>query len=377
MPYSRRSFCKLLGAASSLTSINAKGIGPALFDSQVCENDGFLHLDRNENAYGPSPNVMHAILRSVRLAHRYTRSEWDCLSDAIARFHHVDREQVLLGAGSTDILRMAAQAFLGPHRALVVADPTFDAPEHYALSLGTPVIKVPLTPEFAHDLSAMRSRVTQTTGLVYVCNPNDPTGTLTRTQELEKFISSLPATTTVVVDEAYHEYAASASGAYTSFIAQAGRGSQLIVLRTFSKVYGLAGLRLGYAAGDPKVLASMRTFSTEDSINSIAAGAGLAAIDDQAAIRESVQRNDDDRQEFFNQAMGRALKPIDSHANFVFMDVRRPGDTVLRHFFQHRISLGPKFTSMPNHVRISLGTADEMTEFWRVWDLLPKIDMSM
>jgi histidinol-phosphate aminotransferase len=320
---------------------------------------------------------MEAILRSVKLANRYTRSERDRLSDAIAKLHHLDREQVLLGAGSTDVLRMAAQAFLGPQRSLVVADPTFDALEHYARSLEAPVIKVPLTLELAHDLAAMRARTSQATGLVYLCNPNNPTGTVTRTQEIEEFINSLPATTAVAVDEAYHEYAARASGAYTSLLDHAARKPRLIVLRTFSKVYGLAGLRLGYAVGAPKLLASMRAFSTEDSINSVVVSAGLAAIDDQEAIHQSVKRNEDDRQEFFNQAMGRMLKPIDSPTNFVFMDVQRPAEIVVRHFCQYRIGLGPKFTSMPNHVRISFGTPEEMTEFWRVWDLLPKIDVSM
>jgi histidinol-phosphate aminotransferase len=149
------------------------------------------------------------------------------------------------------------------------------------------------------------------------------------------------------------------------------------VLRTFSKAYGLAGLRLGYAVGAPKMLDLMRAFATEDSINSIVARAGLAALESQDAIHEWVKRNDDDRQEFFNEATGRMLKPIDSHANFAFMNVLLPAEVVIHHFRQHRICLGPKFPSMPNHVRISFGTPEEMTEFWRVWDLLPMTDVSM
>jgi histidinol-phosphate aminotransferase len=190
-------------------------------------------------------------------------------------------------------------------------------------------------------------------------------------------MAGLPATTAVVVDEAYHEYAAGASGAYASFVDRALGDDRLVVLRTFSKAYGLAGLRLGYALGAPKMLEPMRAFATEDSINSIVARAGLAALDSQDAIQEWVKQNDDDRQEFFNEAMGRMLKPINSHANFAFMDVLRPAEVVIQHFRQHSIRLGPKFPSMPNHVRISFGTPEEMTEFWRVWDLLPMTDVSM
>jgi histidinol-phosphate aminotransferase len=363
--------------ATGLKWANALTVGTGFSESTLPEGDGFVQLDRNENAYGSSPRVIDAIQRSTKLVNRYARSERDSLSNAIARFHRVDREEVLLGAGSTDVLRMAAQAFLGPNRPLIVAEPTFGALEHYARFARAPVIKVPLTREFAHDLPAMRARVSPATGLVYLCNPNNPTGTLTRSEEIEEFVRSLPVTTPVLVDEAYHEYAAGASGAYASFIHQVRGTHRLVVLRTFSKVYGLAGLRLGYAVGASKTLEPMRALATEDSINSIVVRAGLAALDSQDAVDEWVERNDDDRQEFFNQATGRMLKPIDSHTNFVFMDVLRPAEVVLQHFRQHRIHLGPKFPSMPNHVRISLGIREDMTQFWRVWDILPKIDMSM
>lgn len=377
MRFSRRSFCKLLSTATGLKWANALTVGTDVFDSILPEAGGFVELDRNENAYGSSTKVIDAIQRSAKLANRYARVERDSLANAIAQFHRVDREEVLLGAGSTDVLRMAAQAFLGPKRPLIVAEPTFGALEHYARFARAPVIKVPLTRDFAHDLTAMRDRISPVTGLVYLCNPNNPTGTLTRSEEIEKFVRSLPVTTPVLVDEAYHEYAAGASGAYASFVHQARGNHRLVVLRTFSKVYGLAGLRLGYAVGAPQTLAPMRALAAEDSINSIVVRAGLAALDSQDAVDEGIKRNDDDRQEFFNQATARMLKPIDSHTNFVFMETLRPAEVVLQHFRQHRIHLGPKFPSMPNHVRISLGIPEDMAQFWRVWDLLPRIDMSM
>ncbi len=375
MPFSRRSFCQVFGMVTGLTMTNPLSASIGYFESPPLQGDG-IYLDRNENAYGPAPQVIDAIQRSVTQASRYTRSERDSLAEAIARFHRVDREHVLLGAGSTDLLRMAAQAFLGPKRPVIVADPTFGALEYYARFTGAPVTKVRLTRELAHDLTTMRARTGPATGLVYLCNPNNPTATITPRKQIEKFVASLPTSTVVVVDEAYHEYAG-LSAAYASFIDRALGDDRVIVLRTFSKVYGMAGLRLGYAVGAPKMLERMRAFATEDSINSIVVRAGLAALDSQDAIHEWVKRNDDDQQEFFNQATGRMLKPIDSHTNFVFMDVLRPAEVVIQHFRQHRIHLGPQFASMPKHVRLSFGTPEEMIEFWRVWDLLPMADDSM
>jgi len=356
---------------------NALSLGSDFSENDQSQDQGFIRLDRNENAYGPPPRAVDAIKRAVTEASRYPRAQNDDLRDAVAQFHRVDREKVLLGAGSCDLLRMAAEAFLGPERPLVIADPTFGASEHYAARIGAPVIKVPLTRELDHDLDTMRTRCRGSgRGLVYICNPNNPTGTLTPWKEIEKFVASLTASTVVVVDEAYHEYAG-VSGMYASLIDKAAVSDRLVVLRTFSIAYGLAGLRVGYAVGTPKTLDAMRAFATEDNVNTIAASAALAALESADVIREYVRRNDDDRQDFFNRATERMLKPIDSHANFAFMNMFNPAADVIQHFRQHGILVGPQFSSMSTHIRISFGTPDEMTEFWRVADLLPMHDVPM
>jgi histidinol-phosphate aminotransferase len=145
----------------------------------------------------------------------------------------------------------------------------------------------------------------------------------------------------------------------------------VIVARTFSKVYGLAGLRLGYAIGSPRIIQQMRGFATEDNINGIVAQAAAAAVDDTDGVRDFVRRNADDRQEFFNQAMARGLKPIDSHANFVMMDTFHPAQDVIRHFRENKILIGRHFPPMDTYVRISLGRPEETRAFWRTWDTLP------
>ena len=333
-------------------------------------------MNSNENAYGPSPKVVEVMKSFIGSANRYPRMEYNSLAKRIATASRVKPEQALLGCGSTEILRMAAFAFLGNGRQLIQASPTFEAIEHYARAAGSEIISVRLTPGFAHDLDGMLARATASTTLVYICNPNNPTATLTPRKDLENFISKLPASTFVLIDEAYHHYAGQ-SGMYVSFIDRPLDDERVIVTRTFSKVYGLAGLRLGYAVASPKLIQQMGKVATEDNINAIVTQAAGAALDDTDAINAFIQRNTDDRQEFFNQAMARALKPIDSHANFVMMNTFHPAEDVIQHFRRNNILIGRRFPPMDTYIRISLGRPEEMRAFWRTWDMLPYPKHSM
>jgi histidinol-phosphate aminotransferase len=222
----------------------------------------------------------------------------------------------------------------------------------------------------------MLSHASASTTLVYICNPNNPTASLTPRKDLESFLRKLPASAFVVIDEAYHHFAGQ-SGMYASFIDRPVVDERVIVARTFSKVYGLAGLRLGYAVGAPNVLRQMQKFATESNVNAIVTRAAAAALDDVGATADSVQRNANDRQEFFNQAMARALKPIDSHANFVMMNTFHPAEEVIEHFRKNNIQIGRRFPPLDTHIRVSLGQPEEMRDFWRAWDLLPYPKHSM
>jgi histidinol-phosphate aminotransferase len=265
---------------------------------------------------------------------------------------------------------MAAFAFLGNGRRLIQAAPTFEAIGDYARATSAEVISVPLTPRFSHDLDGMQKQVAASTTLVYICNPNNPTASLTPRNDLETFIGKLPASTFVVIDEAYHHYAGESS-MYASFIDRPLDSERVIVTRTFSKVYGLAGLRLGYAVSSPNTIQKMRQFASHDNINSIVAQVGLVALDDSDGVNDCVRRNLDDRQEFFNQAMARAVKPIDSHANFVMVNTYHPAEEVIQHFRQSNILIGRSFPPMRTYIRISLGRPEEMQRFWQAWDTLP------
>ena len=371
---SRRSFVRLgAGAATAAaTRWPFKGVsrGGTFEPFRLKQDDRFTRLNSNENAYGPSENVVDAIKSAIGSANRYPRMEYDALAERIANFHKLKPEQVLFGCGSTEILRMAAFAFLGNGKELMQASPTFEAIERYTRAAGSEVKSVRLTPAFAHDLDGMLASAGASTTLVYICNPNNPTASLTPRKDLESFIARIPASTFVVIDEAYHHYART-SGMYASFIDRPLDDERVIVVRTFSKVYGLAGLRLGYGVGSPKTIQRMRKFTTENNINAIVTQAAAAALDDTGGVRDSVRRNADDRQEFFNQAMTRALKPIDSHANFVMMNTFHPAEEVIQHFQKNNVLIGRRFRPMDTYIRVSLGRPEEMKAFWQAWDMLP------
>jgi histidinol-phosphate aminotransferase len=301
---------------------------------------------------------------------RYPLMGYESLIAQIADRHSVKPEQVLVGTGSTDVLRMGAFAFLSSGKQLIQASPTFEAMEAYGRAASSEVISVKLIPRSFYDLDGMLSRVTPSTTLVYICNPNNPTATLTPRKDLEGFIEKLPVSTYVVIDEAYHPYPGQ-SGTYSSFIDHPIDDKRVIVTRTFSLVYGLAGLRLGYAVGSSGAIHKMRQFATEVGISRVAVHAASVALDDLDGLNEAVRRNANDRQEFFNQAMARALKPIDSHANFVMMDTFHPADEVIQHFRKYNVLIGRSFPALNTHIRISLGLPDEMQLFWQAWDLLP------
>jgi len=372
---SRRGFLRSLGvcAAAGLAGPCAlHGVSrAATFEpSRFNTDDGLARLDCNENPYGPSTKVVDAIRLSIKNANRYPRMEYKSLVERIAGFHNVRPERVLLGCGSTEILRVSAFALLGNGKQLIQATPTFEAIEYYARAACSEVISVPLTSGFAHDLEGMLARANASTTLVYICNPNNPTASLTPRKDLETFIGKLPASAFIVIDEAYHEYAGQ-SGMYASFIDHPLDDERVIVTRTFSQVYGLAGLRLGYAVASPKIIQQMQKFATEDNINEVATQVAPVALNDTEGVDDFVQRNTNDRQEFFNQAMARALKPIDSHANFVMMNTFHPAAEVIQDFRNNKISIGRPFSAMSTYIRISLGLPEEMRAFWRAWDLLP------
>jgi histidinol-phosphate aminotransferase len=361
-------------AIPSLTRVSLGGVRGSARPSENATNvAGPIRLSRNENPYGPSARMTAAMREAAgTVANRYPDTEAEALRLKIAAFHQVTPEQVVLGCGSRELMRTAVDAFSGRGRKLVLARPTFDLIARFAENAGAEVIAVPLAKDYAHDLEAMLARVDASAGLVYICNPNNPTGTLTRRQDIEAFVRSLPPATRVFIDEAYHHYVTPSSD-YASFIDRPMDGNGVIVARTFSQVYGLAGLRIGYAVAAPATARVLESYRLPDEVNIVAAKAAITALGDSEHVVESVKRNADNRQEFFNQANARMVRAIDSHANFVMLNTGRPAAEVIEHFRKNNIVLPPPIPSFDEHIRVSLGTVEDMCEFWRVWDLQPAV----
>ena len=374
MRFSRRSFFRNLGigaAVGAVTQVPPSSAWVVLADATANKVGNPILLNKNENAYGPSERVRKAINARLNRANRYPDTEYDSLVETIAAFHRIKPDQVILGCGSTEILRVATCAFLGPGTQLVKASPTYEAIEAYARATGASIASVPLDGEFAHDLDAMRQRSSTAGSLVYICNPNNPTASITPRKDLETFIAKLPKNSCVLIDEAYHHYAG--RSAYQSFVDYPVDDQRLIVTRTFSQAYGLAGLRVGYGIAHPAAAKKMRTHLTMASINEIAVTAARTAIEDGDGLQMRVQQNRNDRQEFFNQAISRMLRPVASHANFVFMNVHQPADEIIRRFQESNILIGRHYLPpFDTYVRISLGSRSEMQAFWDVWDKLPR-----
>jgi histidinol-phosphate aminotransferase len=372
----------MIGRRKLLTRMTASLLAGPLADlsassslSPTLPENRVLHLDRNENAYGPSPQAIATIRNHAPSANRFPKAS-DSLRQALSKFLGVPAQEILPSAGTDEILHMCAAAFLGPKRKLVMATPSYDALATYARSLGAEVVPIPLRKDHGHDLDAMLASTDANTGVVYVCNPNNPTGTLTDRHGLEKFIRTLPESVLLLVDEAYYEYAGS-TAAYASAIAHRAQRENLVVTRTFSKVYGLAGLRLGFAVGSQSALTRLASQKLMLGLNELALVAGVVALQDSSHVARCVRQNQDDRQEFINQVNARMLRVLDTHTNFACLNVMRPSHEIIRHYAKNNVALPAEVPNMPTYIRVSLGLPSEMAEFWRVWDMLGSHPMSM
>jgi histidinol-phosphate aminotransferase len=371
MQISRRRFLSALGVgAAAGSSLPLSAWATFLEPSRTRQPGGPARLDSNENAYGPSPAVNAAIQAALSEVNRYPFHEFELLMKQISGLHQVAPEQILVGCGSTEVLRAAAAAFLAPGKKLVQASPTFELLSMFAGPLGSEVVSLPLTADFAHDVDAMAAKLDNSVGLVYICNPNNPTGSLTPRKDIERLISKLPAEAHILIDEAYHHFVGD-SPLYASFIEHPVKDDRVIVTRTFSKIYGLAGLRLGYGVSTQSTIDRMGNFTVAGNENIVVLAAAQAALRDAAGVRDFFTRNSKDRQTFVREAEKRGRRVIPSYANFVMMETGRPAKSVIDHCRENGVLIGRPFPPMDNYVRISLGTEAEMVRFWQAWDRLP------
>jgi histidinol-phosphate aminotransferase len=360
---SRRKFAQLLGAGAACAAIKpsvslAKTV--PIPHPAAPPLTGIVRLSSNENPYGPSSQGLKAMTNVFHLACRYPDENAAALIEKLGKLNNVTPDQILLGDGSGEVLKLCAETFTGAQRGkLVVADPTFEAILHHATVNGAEVVKVPLTNSFAHDLDKM-AEVSNAT-LVYICNPNNPTASITPKNELHDFISKTPSQTIILVDEAYFHYADSSE--YGSVIPLIKDHPNLIVARTFSKVYGMAGLRCGYAVGKPETITRLRDHQSWDSVNIMAVAAASASLDDADQVANGRRLNQETRTFVTTQLEAMGYNSIPSQANFIMFDVKRPVVPLIKALKDMNVEVGRLFPALPNHMRLTIGKKNEMEAF--------------
>ena len=363
MSVSRRKFAQLLGAGAAAVVVR-----PSLSFAKptqsvatpLAESGNIVRLSANENPYGPSPKAFQAITESFGLACRYPDEHNNVLIDKLAKLNGVNHDQILLGDGSGEILKLCAETFTGPQNGkLVAADPTFEAILNNASANGAEVVKIPLTSTFAHDLPKMLAVAKG--GVIYVCNPNNPTASITPKEELRDFIAKTPRETMILVDEAYFHYANSPD--YESVISLVKEHPNLIVSRTFSKIYGMAGLRCGYCVAQKETIERMRRNQMWDSVNCMALAAATASLDDPDQVTNGKRSTNEAKQFTISELDKIGYKQIPSQANFIMFDCKKPVVPLIKAMKERNVHVGRLFPALPNHMRVTIGKKSEMETF--------------
>ncbi len=362
MSVSRRRFAQLLGAGAAAVVVRPSlSFGkPTQAITTPLSEGGIVRLSANENPYGPSSKALQAMTDSFGLACRYPDEHNNLLLDKLAKLNGVSHDQILLGDGSGEILKLCAETFTGPQNGkLVAADPTFEAILNGASANGAEVVKVPLTSSFGHDLPKMLTAAKG--GLIYICNPNNPTASITPKDELHEFIVKTTPDTMILVDEAYFHYADSPD--YESVIPLVEERPNLIVSRTFSKIYGMAGLRCGYCVAQKETVERMRRNQMWDSVNCMALAAATASLDDPDHVSNGQRLNREAKTFVISELDKMGYKQIPSQANFIMFDCKRPVVPIIKAMKERNIHVGRLFPALPNHMRLTIGKKSEMESF--------------
>lgn len=348
-------------AAASTVLPGFAPVAPETWGRWARRQDGVLRLNSNENALGPAESARRAIIDGIGESNRYTHPVVAEMIPTLAAHHGVEPASVVLGNGSTELLRMCVQTMVPVGGRVVVADPTFEHVEGYAVPFGLEVVKVPLTADHAHDLGRMREAAGRGPALVYVCNPNNPTGSLTATDDVGAWMREAGKEVVFLIDEAYFEYASHPS--YRSMLDLALQRPNAVVIRTFSKIYGLAGLRIGYGLAHPALARRVGAFTGFSNMNQMALRAAGACLGDTAWLERSLGANEEARRITYEVLDGLGIERIPSHTNFVMHRV--PGDLTgyIRRMADSGVRVGRPFPPMTGWNRLSFGLPAEMARF--------------
>jgi histidinol-phosphate aminotransferase len=320
-----------------------------------------VKLASNENPLGPSPRAIEALRNSLDRANIYPDGSGHQLRQRLAEFQQLDMSQIILGAGSTDLIELVARTFLTAGDQGITSHSAFYIYRLAIEEMGAELIQTPLR-DNAFDLAAIARAVTQRTKVVYIANPNNPTGRMVTADDMDRFLDALPPRVLVVLDEAYFEYVRDPD--YSRSVDYVRNGRNVLVLRTFSKVYGLAGLRLGYGMGNHELIEALNRVRSPFNANSLAQAAGLAAIDDQEHVAHSVESNAREMKFVTEELALAGVRYTPSVGNFLLVDTGRDcEDDFIRLMYEGVIVRPMKLYGFPTSLRVTIGRHEDNEKF--------------
>ena len=378
MSVSRRSFVGGLAAALGYLGTGpdldvfaqgrpqAPGAAPRMRPAANDDWDSFAHLSSNENCWGPPESVMKAMNNAWKYSNRYGYPDGNLVGE-IAKHHGVKPENILLGAGSGEILDVVGTTYLLGGKKVLGVEPTYSTVYQHATSIKTSAIKLPLTKDYRQDMSAFLKAATahqKELGLVYLCNPNNPTGQIVTKEEVKQLLDGLPQGMPVLIDEAYHHFVDDPR--YATSVPYVIEGRPVIIARTFSKIAALAGMRLGYAVAPAKMIEEMKPYSM-GSINALVKWGGVASLKDTASQAEVKGKTIALRKKTTSELTAYGYECIPSETNFFMVHTGREIQPLIDEFRAKKVNVGRPFPPMTTHMRVSIGTAEEMDRFMKAF----------
>ena len=317
-----------------------------------------VRINENENPLGPCSDALEAIYQVAKFGGRYSpHNENGELIRTAAAMEGLKPEYIAAYAGSSDPLHRTVCAYTSPTRGFVMADPGYESGGGTARFIGAKVTHVPLRKDYSHDVEAM-VKADPNAGVIYIANPNNPTGTLTPRADIEYVLAKMPKGCVLLLDEAYLHFSTNAKPALDLVAAD----KDLIVLRTFSKIYGMAGIRAGFAMGRPDLLDKLRPFGV-GFLPITGVAAATASLKSKTVVAERRKINKDIRDNVFEFLEAKNISYVKSEANHFMMDVKRPGGEVVKGLADQNVFIGRLWPAWPTHVRVSIGTQEDMDKF--------------
>jgi len=318
---------------------------------------GSIKLASNENPLGPSPKAVNAVRKALEGLNRYPDGSGFYLSQALAKNLGVDLNQVILGNGSNELIELAVRTFVQPGEEVVSADPSFVVYRMITQAAGGTNVVIPCK-EMRHDLDAMAERITPRTRIVFIANPNNPTGTMNTKAEMDRFMDRVPDHVLVAVDEAYYEYVTRAD--YPDSLDYLRAGKTVLALRTFSKIYGLAGLRIGYGITKPEIADLMNKVRQPFNTNTLAQTAALAALADRKHVEKTVTLNNEGKQLLYREFERLGISYVPTETNFILFETRLDSKELYGGLLKAGVIIRPMG---PKRLRVTIGLPEENKRF--------------